>query len=139
MKKTKALVITEKEFVKPFRFMMVKNSGDKVDVYWDSTRKIYSIRYKGKVIWKSENIELKDCKFKISRKAIDRIRKQKRKSICAVINGSFSANRSICFYKQFTFNPYKNYSFVGENGEELKESDRVLLLTRARKPECYYV
>ena len=58
------------------------------DVYFNSTKKTFSVRHKGKVIQHADFLIVKDAQFVVNQKGRDWTVKHKRKTVHAVIRGN---------------------------------------------------
>lgn len=58
-----------------------------VDVYWNSRKRCYSVRHKGKVIHTVPFLTLAPAEFRVSAKGRDRVRQTGKKTVHAVIRG----------------------------------------------------
>ena len=112
----------------------------KVDVYFNLTKRVFSIRQNGVVINHKRNVILKDAKFIVSEKGRQRVLKQRRKNVHAIIRGEPVAAGSITKPRQAHYNPYKVSSFVDyHTGKPLYYSDMVMLkLGKNNIPEIIY-
>lgn len=101
----------------------------KVDIYFNLHKKCLSIRHKGKVIGHAKSAELSDVSFVVSQRGRERVLREKRKNVHALVRGqlqSFVAlndtntltvpiNES---FQQVKYNPYKYSSFVMASNEQ---------------------
>jgi len=87
-----------------------------VEVYWNITRKCWSVKQKGRLLyWTNEPFTLKDCKFVVRSGGRDRVRREKRKNQHAFVKGyfftkteSYPADKEVIVI----YNPYKYDSFM---------------------------
>ena len=100
-----------------------------VEVYKNLSRDCYSVRQGGIVRFHTHAICLKDVEYKVSEAGRQRVLRQKRKNVHAVVKGTIVHSRELWFEKLpfpadwVTYNPYKNDSFyVVGDGEKIKES-----------------
>lgn len=87
----------------------------RVEVYFNLHKKCYSVRDKKSrlVIAHLDSIALKDVVFKVSEKGRQRVLKEKRKNVHAVIEGTICCPVEIeALSTKVTYNPYKYKSFV---------------------------
>jgi hypothetical protein len=117
----------------------------KVQIYWNIRKKLWSMRYKGKVIWHADEVVLHKCKFKVSEAGRQRVLRENRKNVHAVVEGELchargtdpsvpvpsgkytDCYRSHRFWQSdvkfpggdaVTYNPYRDESFVTVEGHE---------------------
>jgi hypothetical protein len=111
----------------------------KVDIYYNLHRKKLSVRSRekgsyGKVIKHTDRILLKDCKFVVSEPGRQRVLKNKRKNVHAVVRGE-TIGDPIFFLLEVldeavpvTYNPYRYETFVRvEDQLPIYEGDFVLI------------
>ena len=110
----------------------------RVDVYKNLRKKKFSIRHKGKVIGHSNRILLVNCEFIVSKKGRERVLREKRKNVHAVIRGtvlSYDENSFLIpcpriteVLTQVSYNPYKGESFYQViDGLPIKSSREVFI------------
>jgi hypothetical protein len=107
-----------------------------VQAYWNLHKKCFSIRYKGKVIGYSNRVHLTNCKFKVSEAGRQRVLREKRKNVHAVVEGELMPDNEP-FYGaigQIYYNPYKYETFEDEFHEPVFQSSNVLLTRSDRGP-----
>lgn len=84
----------------------------KVKVYFNITKKTFSIQHNGKVIGHADQIALKNVEFKVSEKGRQRVLKEKRKNVHAYVVGEISDFQLIKVQGVgVTYNPYKFPNF----------------------------
>lgn len=91
-----------------------------VQVYWNSHKKLFSVRHNGKVIGWEANFALNKAKFVVSEKGRQRVLAKKKKAVHAWVEGSVDPADSINYRKPniftvkstVTYNPFKHESFV---------------------------
>lgn len=100
-----------------------------VEVYKNLSRDCYSVRQGGIVRFHTHAICLKDVEYKVSEAGRQRVLREKRKNVHAVVKGTIVHSRELWFEKLpfpadfVTYNPYKNDSFfVVGDGEKIKKS-----------------
>lgn len=86
--------------------------GKKVHIYWNFHKKLFSVRYKGKVVAHVENIYVDSPTFKVSDAGRQRVLREKRKNVHAYVVGVVCEERKIDNLAQVSYNPYKNATFV---------------------------
>lgn len=89
---------------------------------------IYSVRDKksGLVIGHVKNICLKNCKFKVSEAGRQRVLREKRKNIHAIIEGETckTSIEKLDSHQQIWYNPYKTDQFTNlKTGEKVYSCD----------------
>ena len=112
----------------------------KVDVYFNLTKRVFSVRQNGLVINHKRSLMLKDAKFIVSEKGRQRVLKERRKNVHAIVRGEPVAAGSITEPRQAYYNPYKVDSFVDyHTGEPVHHSDMVMLkLGKYNVPEITF-
>lgn len=113
--------------------------GERVELYWNFHKKLYSVRAlggkdKGRVVAHRDCVALKFVEFKVSDAGRERVRREKRKNVHAVIRGRYAGgvawaegrDRSV----GVSYNPYRNERFVcrGRNARPIE---------RAKWVECF--
>ena len=100
-----------------------------VEVYKNLNSDCFSVRQGGIVRFHTHSICLKDVEYKVSEAGRQRVLREKRKNVHAVVKGTIVHSREVWFEKLpfpmdwVTYNPYKNDSFyVVGDGEKIKES-----------------
>jgi hypothetical protein len=90
-----------------------------VKVYYNLRKQCLSVMDKAtrRVIKHVQNITLGDVKFSVSKKGVERIRRNKRKAVVAFVEGRMIECDTICVAPELgwhavSFNPYKHNSFV---------------------------
>jgi len=118
----------------------------KVQVYKNLHKDCYSIRQNGLVVGHADKVVLWGCAFKVSKMGVQKIRKEKKKSVIAYVEGNISpCRRPITrvfeqnlenekISSDFTFNPYKNEEFICTKTQTpLKTAAYCLLDSKRRK------
>jgi len=100
-----------------------------VEVYKNLNRDCYSVRQDGIVRFHTHTICLKNVEYKVSKAGRQRVLREKRKNVHAVVKGTIVHSRELWYEKLpfaadfVTYNPYKNDSFyVVGDGEKIKKS-----------------
>ena len=104
----------------------------KVDVYYNLHKDTFSIKHKGKVIKHTDLVVLKDSKFVVSEKGRQRVLRDKRKNVHAVVRGELELTDKITVKvfpdKLAFYDPYKTETFVDyHTGEALEKASLVIL------------
>ena len=111
----------------------------RVDVYFNVHRKKLSVRSRekgsyGKVIKHTDRILLKDCKFVVSEPGRQRVLKNKRKNVHAVVRGETMGDPIFFLLEVLdeavpvTYNPYRHETFVTvEDLNPIYDSEFVLI------------
>ena len=110
----------------------------KVDVYFNLHKKCLSIKKThGRVIQHAQEVELKNVRFIVSQSGRERVLREKRKNVHAVVRGeliwsSENIDKASTEYKDVvTYNPYKYSSFVMAQDESpVYNSVKVLIQGR---------
>lgn len=106
--------------------------NQKVQVYFNLNKrdgKWYSIKYKGRVQGYSECITLQDVRFKVNEKGVERIRHNRRKEVCGVVEGILISVDEISLdgYKEVNFDPYKTiYFYYVDTGEPIYKCEEAI-------------
>lgn len=112
-----------------------------VEVYFNLHKKVFSVRQGGLVVKHTEAIVLEDASFVVSQAGRERVLREKRKNVHALVRGkvgSFNipyADESHPAY----YNPYKTKTFIGSNGEPLHNAKIVFLQVDEKKPKIRYM
>jgi len=119
----------------------------KVFVYWNLHRKLWSVKAlsgpaKGKVIWRTREVILKNAEGKVSEAGRQRVLREDRKNVHAGIVGELvilgdlghaSMAKTIAYAGDtITYNPRKYSSFVHTVDESRYEGSAYVLLTDNR-------
>ena len=108
----------------------------RVHGYWNTHKKCWSIRHKGKVIKHADKVSLADCTFHVQPAGRDRVLREKSKNVHAYICGTLvddnvdethDAMRGL--HKRIVYDPYLYDSFMvqhpaGPKGRSLLSSIR---------------
>lgn len=90
-----------------------------VEVYRNLHKGMYSIRKDGVVIAHAPSVTLSNPKFKVSAAGRDRVRREKRKNVHAVVKGELiGIGETPCIVDPvlISYNPYVNETFVATSG-----------------------
>ena len=94
-----------------------------VRIYRNLHKKLYSVQEKvdgrWKVVGHTNNINLVNATFKVSEAGRQRVLREKRKNVHAVIIGERwpFIPKAFCFRDEVTYNPYKAAHFIIKDGE----------------------
>jgi hypothetical protein len=118
--------------------------GKKVQVYFNLHKKVFSVKDKksGLVIAHVNNIYLEDVSFKVSKSGRERVLKEQRKNVHAVVEGTV-----ICPIETLgmpmhgvTYNPYKYDSFVIKSNEKpVKKANFTAMICLNKRPQTWAV
>ena len=93
-----------------------------VRIYYNFHKKLYSVQEKVNGKWKvvehTDNINLRNVTFKVSEAGRQRVLREKRKNVHAVMNGErwpFTP-KSFAYRDEVSYNPYKGANFVIKYG-----------------------
>ena len=93
------------------------HEGLYVEVYKNLHKKCWSVRHKGKVIWYTPHVKLKNAKLVVQPAGNERVRREGRKNVHAVIRGYLTwdsfPEAFISNDHRITYNPYDHKTFVG--------------------------
>lgn len=107
-------------------------------IYWNLHKKCFSVKYRGKVIKHFHNAIVAVPEFRVSAAGRERVRRERKKTVHAYIVSS-----DIVFLPAPTFtvpkitakyNPYKNESFVDNEGNALYNAHEARLSIFNGKP-----
>lgn len=110
------------------------------DVYWDSTRKIFSVKSQGKVILKSCYLEVRNAQFVVSESARQRVLKSGKKTPHAFIRGEVREGRLLRVKPntvKFGYRPELSGHF--QAGEMGLAGAKTVYLEAGLHPTCYAV
>ena len=119
--------------------------GVRVRVARNLHKKLYSIRYKGKVVGYRKRILLTNVKFLVSEKGRQRVLQEGKKNVHAFAEGDWvrrggafgtDANGKKEFPIKVKYNPYEDTSFVTSDGSKVECAWGVLLNERGVSA-CY--
>lgn len=102
----------------------------KADVYYNLHKHCLSVRHKGRVVNHTDKIALDNVKFVVSQAGRERVLKEQRKNVHAVVRGEI---REMSFADCVApghivkYNPYKYNSFVTEDGTPVKGAKKVAI------------
>jgi len=87
-----------------------------VDVYFNSIKKIWSVKRPGYPVEHHKMFVMRNPKFRVSEAGRQRVLRTKQKAVHAVVTGHMLEDVSICLMetwtKQVSYNPYKNSTFI---------------------------
>lgn len=106
----------------------------KVEVYWNFHKKLFSVRLMGRVVAHVKRAVLSDVTYRVSEAGRQRVLRQKRKNVHAVLRGLWCPERlrpeferTLIDVAPITYNPYKVRSFVDDAGVRVDWSRHVKL------------
>lgn len=107
----------------------------KYNIYWNLHKNLYSVRYKGRVIFHAEEIHLKNCSFVVNKAGREKVLREKRKNVHAFVRGEICWIRD-CIGPEISYNPYKSETFVIKNSDTpIFKSDFVSCTISNGKPK----
>lgn len=91
--------------------------GKKVRVYFNLHTNLFSVvsmegKHKGKVVAHGNGIIIAEAEFKVNKAGQEKVRKAKRKSVHAYVDGLFSGLTDETLNKQAYYNPYLTDYFI---------------------------
>lgn len=100
-----------------------------VDVYYNVTKNCLSVRQRGKVIAHVESIILRNATFRVSEVGRQKVLRQKRKNVHAVIRGEVISLEPVkeLLGTRIRYNPYHTATFVKEDGTPISEAFEVAI------------
>lgn len=115
-------------------------TGDKVRIYWNLHKKMYSVVYKGRVVSHTTDINLKDVTFVVRQSGRERVLREKKKNVHAYVVGKIVDDREVWFsqgnYDTISYNPYQSDSFRNVTRDEpIFKAGIVALSSIGHKPE----
>lgn len=123
----------------------------KIEVYYNLHRSCWSIRQGGLVLGHAQGVTLQDCTFKVSESGRQRVLREKRKNVHAVISGSITSvegfeprrNRKLPKLagkpslpdqvSLVSYNPFKGSTFYNKETQEAVHSAEFAYLNSQRK------
>lgn len=104
-------------------------------VYWNLHKNIFSVKYKGRVIYHLSHFAGLGCEFKVSEKGRKRVIREQVKNVhaYAICESLTIRELSLVSYKIVTYNPYTDESFMAE-GQPIFESPVVVFEVVDGKP-----
>jgi|TARA_R110000824_G_scaffold71096_2_gene182218 hypothetical protein len=107
----------------------------KVDIYFNITKKIFSVRRGGRVVGHLDRVFLMNAKFVVSQKGMKRVRKDMVKNVHAVIRGELVPEFTGVDGVEVAYNPYKHCTFVQrESGDAVFDANYVQMAVIDGKP-----
>lgn len=114
---------------------MTLTSGQRVRIYFNLHKQMLSVMDKKtrRVIAHADFIHLDDVKFIVSVAGLARVRREKRKSVIAFVEGNYIPSRGEKIidnpdWQSVYFNPYKVDSFVDPEMKPLETAEGVYIL-----------
>ena len=110
----------------------------RVRVYYDSTRKTFSLKERGLVTAKADEVVLRDVRFVVWAAGRDRVRRTGRKTPHAFVEGelvSTNAKGMDVKGEAFRYNPHRDEGFTS-NGKMLSGAQAVRMAVEAGRPNC---
>lgn len=106
-------------------------------IYWNFHKKMYSVRYKGRVIGHTKSLVAFDVKLQVSQKGREKVLREKRKNVHAyVVAKDILSDMSVRGEPtEVSYNPYKNDSFVDTNGKSVDSARVAELIVVGDKPK----
>lgn len=88
--------------------------GDRVDVYRNTRGDNFSIRKKGKVVQHENVVLIENPKFMVSQAGRNRVLKERRKNVHAVVRGSYVGSHLLNEdeMREAYYNPYTTEGFI---------------------------
>ena len=112
--------------------MISPNPKQRVNVYRNLQKKMWSVRQGGRVIFHCNRIILKDVKFFVQAAGRARVLREKRKNVHAYVSGYLSNVKEVNKYPdndnwaEVTYDPYKHETFIKiDSGNAIESADFV--------------
>ncbi len=97
-----------------------------VQIYYNRTRKCWSVRHNGRVIRHVQQIQLVDCTMKVSEAARQRVIRTGKRGVHAWIVGTIAENtRSNVGLEEITYSPFRGRTFRTISGRPIATADFV--------------
>ena len=97
----------------------------RVQIYWNSHKRLWSVRQNRRVVLHAENLLLSDCRFVVNERGRQRVLREKRKNVHAYVEGTLAAfGLGLHTAIRVTYNPYQDSAFVSM-GEPITTADLV--------------
>ena len=97
-----------------------------VEIYYNRTRKCWSVRHNGRVIRHVLQIQLADCTMKVSEAARQRVVQTRRRGVHAWIIGTIAEDTlSDACLEEITYSPFRGRTFRTLNGRPIAAADFV--------------
>jgi len=108
------------------------NEGDKVFVYFNLKKKLFSVRKvsTGLVVAHLLKVSLTNARFKVSQKGRERVLKERVKNVHAGVEGFFTFDNENSLTHRATYNPYKYSSFVDSKTLERVDNASMVVLEK---------
>lgn len=118
--------------------------NEKVRVYWNSTRKMWSIKKGNNPVEHATVLVLRDCKFLVNEAGRQRVIRNKKKDVHAYVEGEIISKEGLSHlpsYDEIRYNPFKNETFVDSSGNRVDEHSLVFMtirynVTNRKKSAC---
>jgi len=115
--------------------------GQRVQVYFNLHKKCFSVRCKKTrlVIAHVNNIYLEDVVFKVSENGRQRVLKEQRKNVHAIIEGTIYKPYidDVHYGNAITYNPYKYKNFVNRYDESEASASKLALYVNNKIPSIW--
>ena len=111
----------------------------KVQVYYNTTKKCFSVKQNGKVIGYEDTILMVDADFVVNAAAQARVRLRKKKEVHALVCGTIVRDLDLRVpVNQIVYNPYLNDHFTAvKTRQRVDHRDVVKLVMENGKPKIY--
>lgn len=98
---------------------------ENVEIYRNLTKNCWSVRKRGKIVMHAQALKLSDVSFHVSKSGRERVLRERRKNVHAVVKGDFDAVMyPIERVNEVTYNPYKKaYFFDKKTGRKISKAD----------------
>lgn len=105
-----------------------RHSSKKVWVYFNLHKKLFSVRYKGRVIAHLNKVFLANALFKVSEKGRQRVLRESKKNVHAFVVGNLEEG-SLKNGVALTYNPYLFENFVTQIEHKAVQSAKFVMLS----------
>jgi hypothetical protein len=97
-------------------------------IYWNSHKKLFSVRYKGKVIGHHYMLALVNLKFKVNEQGRQRVLREHRKNVHAGVEAQivkeYEKPKPGEPIRLVRYNPYRGPNFITDDGKPVLEAPR---------------
>lgn len=99
----------------------------RVDVYWNFHKRVFSVRYRGRVIAHATRVFLYGCTFVVQKAGRERVRREGRKNVHAMVRGVLIPGYDYPHVPvlDVRYNPFRNDTFVTSEGTPVSHASFV--------------
>ena len=109
------------------KYLREPQKVEKVRVYWNLHKKLWSVQSKGRVIAHLEELGLLDVSWVVRPAGRARVLREGKKNVHAFAVGKFAGFQGLAegipaYEREVRYNPFKAGHFVDEKGQKMKKS-----------------